>query len=139
TVVSVVDADRVVVYPRLRRQVRCLQVTPGADGDVAVEEAAGIDEGLAWAAGVDRLDMIEPDLDSIQADREQWNDANNTFTLSPGVVVAYERNVATNLILEDSGVKVHRIPSNELPRGRGGPRCMTCPIRRDPVAYRRDS
>ena len=59
--------------------------------------------------------------------------ANNTFAIGPGEVVAYERNVATNEILRDAGVTVHTMPSYELPRGRGGPRCMSCPVLRDPL------
>ena len=88
-------------------------------------------EGLAWACRVDELEVIEPSLREAEADREQWNDANNTFAVAPREVIAYERNVVTNRILEEAGVTVNRIPSYELPRGRGGPRCMTCPVHRE--------
>ena len=90
-------------------------------------------EGLAWAAGLPEARLIEPALTSVSAQREQWNDANNTFALAPGEVIAYERNVATNEILREAGVIVHTMPSYELPRGRGGPRCMSCPVLRDPL------
>lgn len=133
TVVTMVDRDAFVLYPKIRQQVRTLQVTPAADGHLQVVETSGLLEGLAWATGLDDIRSIEPPLQSVQAEREQWNDANNTFALGPGEVVAYERNVATNQVLEEAGITVHRIPSYELPRGRGGPRCMTCPVRRDPV------
>ncbi len=133
TVVTMVDRDAFVLYPKIRQQVRTLQVTPAADGHLQVVETSGLLEGLAWATGLDDIRSIEPPLQSVQAEREQWNDANNTFALAPGEVVAYERNVATNQVLEEAGITVHRIPSYELPRGRGGPRCMTCPVRRDPV------
>jgi len=133
TVVTMVDGDTVVIYPRIQALVRCFRVTPGPDGYPKAREVAGLADGLAWAAGVSRMRVIEPTLRKAEADREQWNDANNTFAIAPGEVVAYERNVVTNRILEDAGVTVHRIPSYELPRGRGGPRCMTCPVDREPI------
>ena len=133
TVVTMVDVDSVVLYPKIRQQVRTLEVTPGADGHLKVAEATDLLSGLRWATGRGEIRSIEPPLQSVQAEREQWNDANNTFALAPGEVVAYERNVATNEVLEEAGITVHRIPSYELSRGRGGPRCMTCPVRRDPI------
>ncbi len=69
--------------------------------------------------------------DKIISAREQWNDGSNTLAIRPGEVVVYERNYVTNKILEDNGVKVHVIPSSELSRGRGGPRCMSMPLIRD--------
>ncbi len=133
TVVTMVDRDRFVLYPRIRQHVRALQVTYGPEPGLHVQGEVDLIEGLAWASGLDSADVIEPPLDSIQADREQWNDANNTFAVGPAEVIAYERNVVTNEILEDAGITVHRMPSYELPRGRGGPRCMTCPVRRLPL------
>ncbi len=133
TVVTMVEGDAVVIYPRIQARVRCFRVTPGPHRHPVVEETSGLADALAWAAGVDEMRVIEPPLGEAEADREQWNDANNTFAIGPGEVVAYERNVVTNGILEAAGVTVHRIPSYELPRGRGGPRCMTCPVDRDPL------
>jgi len=69
--------------------------------------------------------------DSITSDREQWSDGSNCVALAPGVVIAYERNENTNKLLEDEGIKVIRIPSSELSRGRGGPRCMSMPLERE--------
>jgi arginine deiminase len=69
--------------------------------------------------------------DRFTAEREQWNDANNVLALAPGIVVAYERNIATIRAMEAAGIRVHRIPGDELGRGRGGPRCMSCPVERD--------
>lgn len=130
TVVTMVDTDAAILYPRIRDQVRSFKVTPSGDGHLDVVECDDPVAGLAWATGLDELRVIVPPLGEAEADREQWNDANNTFAIAPGEVIAYERNVATNRVLEDAGITVHRIPSYELPRGRGGPRCMTCPIDR---------
>ena len=69
--------------------------------------------------------------DLISSDREQWSDGSNCFCISPGVVIAYERNDITNKILESYGIKVITIPSSELSRGRGGPRCMSMPVFRE--------
>lgn len=69
--------------------------------------------------------------DLITSDREQWSDGSNCVCLSPGVVIAYERNDVTNKLLEENGIKVIKIPSSELSRGRGGPRCMSMPLIRE--------
>jgi arginine deiminase len=81
--------------------------------------------------GVERLRVIPTGLDPVTAEREQWDDGNNTLCLAPGLAVAYERNVETNNQLEAAGIEVIRIPGSELGSGRGGPRCMSCPIVRD--------
>jgi arginine deiminase len=88
---------------------------------------------LAAGLGTDTLRIVTTGEDEVMADREQWDDGNNTLALRPGVVVAYERNADTNRRLEEAGIEVLRISSYELPRGRGGPRCMSCPVVRDPV------
>src|SRR3546814_11475152 len=69
----------------------------------------------------------------VTAGREQWDDGNNTLALAPRVAVAYERNVETNDRLEAAGIEVVRIAGSELGSGRGGPRCMSCPIVREPL------
>ena len=71
--------------------------------------------------------------DTISADREQWSDGSNTIAIAPGEVIAYERNDITNAALIKNGIKVHIIPSSELSRGRGGPRCMCMPLAREEV------
>ena len=67
--------------------------------------------------------------------RQQWNDGSNTLCVSPGVAVVYERNYVTNQILEDCGVKILKMPSSELSRGRGGPRCMSMPLLRESISF----
>jgi arginine deiminase len=130
TVLTMVDRDRLLVYPRLASIARTLRVTPGADGALVVDEGSSLAADFGWAAGVDRMETLVPPLDGFQADREQWNDGNNVFAVGPAHVIAYERNVLTNQVLTDAGVTVDEIPSYELSRGRGGPRCMTCPVQR---------
>ena len=69
--------------------------------------------------------------DRIAAEREQWNDGSNTLCIAPGVIVVYERNDVSNALLREAGLKVLEMPSAELSRGRGGPRCMSMPLLRE--------
>jgi arginine deiminase len=87
----------------------------------------------AAAMGIDRLRVIDTGLDPVTAEREQWDDGNNTLAIAPRVTVAYERNTVTNAALEAAGIEVVRIAGSELGSGRGGPRCMSCPVSRDPL------
>ncbi len=67
----------------------------------------------------------------VDAGREQWSDGSNTLAIAPGEVIVYSRNHVTNKLLEDAGIKLHVMPSSELSRGRGGPRCMSMPLYRE--------
>ena len=87
----------------------------------------------AKAMGIDRLHQIDTGLDPVTAEREQWDDGNNTLALAPRVAVAYERNDETNGRLEEAGIEVVKIAGSELGSGRGGPRCMSCPVSRVPL------
>src|SRR4029079_14321947 len=83
----------------------------------------------AQAMQIEKLRVIATGLDPVTAEREQWDDGNNTLALAPGVVVAYERNTETNAGLADAGIEVLPIEASELGTGRGGPRCMACSAR----------
>jgi arginine deiminase len=133
TVMTVVDRDAVVLWPRVRTLCRAYRIEPGGGGRMRVEPQPDLLRAVADGLGVDALRVITTGEDEVTADREQWDDGNNTLALRPGVVVAYERNADTNRRLEDAGVQVLTISSYELPRGRGGPRCMSCPVVRDPI------
>jgi len=137
TVMTVVDVDAVVLWPRMPQVVTAYRIEPTRTGSapkMSVVEEPDLMRVLAAGLGVDKLRVVATGADELLADREQWDDGNNTLALRPGVVVAYERNVDTNRRLEEAGIEVLTISSYELPRGRGGPRCMSCPTIRDPIA-----
>jgi len=132
TVCTMVDRDAVVMYPAIQNTLSAFTIR--ADGDhVPVDGPAPFVEAAAAAMGIDRLRVIDTGLDPVTAEREQWDDGNNTLAVAPGVVVAYERNVETNARLAVAGIEVLAITGSELGSGRGGPRCMSCPVSRAPL------
>ena len=104
-----------------------------SDLTLSVSDSEPFLVAAAKAMQIDTLHQIDTGLDPVTAEREQWDDGNNTLALAPRVAVAYERNDETNDRLEDAGIEVVRIAGSELGSGRGGPRCMSCPISREPL------
>jgi arginine deiminase len=132
TVCTMVDVDAVVMYPNIAHTLQAWTMTAGEDGVPVVAEPRPFLEAAAEAMGIDRLRTIDTGLDPVTAEREQWDDGNNTLAIAPRLCVAYERNVETNAQLERAGIEVIAISGSELGSGRGGPRCMSCPIERSP-------
>ncbi|MBU9766530.1 arginine deiminase [Mycobacterium sp. TNTM28] len=132
TVCTMVDVDAVVMYPNIVDSLSAFTIHR-TDGEIQIDDEVPFVQAAAAAMGIDRLRVIDTGLDPVTAEREQWDDGNNTLALAPGVVVAYERNSETNARLVDSGIEVLPIEASELGTGRGGPRCMSCPAARDPV------
>jgi arginine deiminase len=132
TVLTMLDVDAFTVFPDVRDAMTTYVVTPGPHG-LAVEEAPDLFDAIGRALAVPAIRQFETGGDRFQAEREQWDDGNNVLAIAPGVVVAYERNVDTNKRLRDGGIDVIAIDGEELGRGRGGPRCMSCPIERDAI------
>ena len=133
TVFTMVDYDKFTIHPEIEGPLAVYEITAGADGELKYN---AIKDDLAKILALE-LKLPAVDLircgggDMIAAQREQWNDGSNTLCIAPGTVITYERNYVTNDLLDEKGIKVLSIPSAELSRGRGGPRCMSCPVNRD--------
>jgi len=133
TVCTMVDTDTVLMYPQVARTLQAYTVVADAEGEIQLDGPAPFLRAAADAMGLDTLRVIDTGLDPVTAEREQWDDGNNTLAIAPRLCVAYERNVETNAQLERAGIEVIRIAGSELGSGRGGPRCMSCPLVREPL------
>ena len=134
TVFTQIDVDKFTIHPGIQGPLQVFEVSRGdIEGELKIEEInAPLEEVLAKHLGVEKVTLIQcGGGDRVIADREQWNDGSNTLCIKPGEVIVYSRNYVTNKLLQEHGIVTHIIPSSELSRGRGGPRCMSMPLVRE--------
>ena len=131
TVFTQIDVDKFTIHPGIMGPLTVFEITAEGDG-IKVKEMSGKLEDILEKYVGNPVELIPcGGGDRIAAEREQWNDGSNTLCIAPGTIVVYERNDVTNAVLEGKGLKLIVVPSAELSRGRGGPRCMSMPLVRE--------
>jgi arginine deiminase len=133
TVCTVIDVGTVLMFPALA-YLLCAHTITSRAGGLQVSRPRPFLDAAAHAMGVDAVRVISTGLDPPVASRQQWDDGSNTLVIAPRLVVSHERNTDTHARLEDAGIEVITVPGSELASGRGGPRGMSCPVSRDPLA-----
>ena len=133
TVFTMVDRDKFTVHPNILSSITVFVMELDENRIMKIRREDGrLEDILREHLELDHVTLIPCGQGSeIDAAREQWSDGSNTLAIAPGEVVVYSRNYVTNRSLEEAGVRIHTIPSAELSRGRGGPRCMSMPLVRD--------
>lgn len=135
TVFTMINYDQFTVHPFILDKAGKIDIyvlQPDDHNGVKITEKNDLVQVLKENLHLSELDLIPTGGgDPIAAPREQWNDGSNTLAIAPGEVVTYDRNYVSNDLLRKHGIIVHEIRSSELSRGRGGPRCMSCPLVRE--------
>ena len=134
TVFTQVDYDKFTIHPAIQGPLQIFEITKGNKLDkLNIKEInSKLEDILSKHLGVEKVTLIQcGGGDKVISAREQWNDGSNTLCIRPGEVIVYDRNHITNKILQEHGILTHIIPSSELSRGRGGPRCMSMPLERE--------
>lgn len=133
TVFTMVDYDKFTIHHEIEDPLHLFEISLDKDGGVKVKSITdSLTNLLKMELSLPAVELIRcGGNDIMAAQREQWNDGSNTLCIAPGKVVTYERNYVTNELLDKKGITVLTVPSAELSRGRGGPRCMSCPVNRD--------
>ncbi len=135
TVFTMVDREIFTVHPEIEAPLEVFDLSLGKNGQLNLKSVGNnLKAILKKYLKLSEVELIRCGGDSkIDARREQWNDGSNTLAIAPGEVVVYDRNRVTNRLLKEAGLTLHEIPSSELSRGRGGPRCMSMPLWRDEI------
>ena len=133
TVFTMVDYDKFTIHPEIEGPLQIYEITLNPDGRAHFDSIQGeLENILSSELKLPAVELIRCGGDDpMAAQREQWNDGSNTLAIAPATVITYERNYVTNELLDKKGIKVITMPSSELSRGRGGPRCMSCPVNRE--------
>jgi arginine deiminase len=133
TICTVLGEDTLLMFPALAYTLVAYAITAREDG-LRIARPRPFLEAAAQAMGTGALTVVSTGLDPVAAPRQQWDDGGNALVVAPGLVVSHERHTGTHARLEEAGFEVIAVPGSELGSGRGGPRCMSCPLLREPLA-----